>query len=194
MARTRSERAREAALAAAQEVLADASVDGFTVEEVARRSGVAKTTIYRHWTNGNALLLEAMDCMVTPFPTPNTGSLDGDLRTFLGHVLAAVGDPGLTRNMLHVMAAAADDEAIAEIHRQMMAERMGPIRTILDLARARGEIRDDVDPDLLVDLVEGPFFIRKMVRREPIDADVIDQIVRVLVGALAPPAVPADAG
>ena len=55
----RIQRSRERVLEAAQELLAQSGVGGFTVDEVARRSGVAKTTIYRHWPSREALVLDA---------------------------------------------------------------------------------------------------------------------------------------
>jgi AcrR family transcriptional regulator len=184
MARTRSAEAQQKVLSAAQDVLGELSVDGFTVEEVAKRSGVAKTTIYRHWDSGNRLMLDALGCMVQSFPTPDTGSLAGDLEAFMGHVLPVVSDPKLMQTMLGVLAAAASDPEIAEVHQSMMAERMGPIRAIVDMAKDRGELRADLDIDLVLDVIEGPFFMRKMVRREPVDASTIRQMIEITVAGL----------
>ncbi len=166
------------------DVLADDGVGGFTVDAVAKRSGVAKTTIYRHWPSGNALMLAAIDCQIIPFPTPNTGSLDSDLREFLGHVLPTVSDPKTTEMIMGVTAAASQDPELAELHQAMMAERTTPIRTIVELAMSRGEIPPGLDVDHVVDLIEGPFFMKKMVRREPIDEATIDAIVTFLVVGL----------
>lgn len=184
MARTRSAEARQKVLSAAQDVLGDLSVEGFTVEEVAKRSGVAKTTIYRHWESGNTLMLDALDCMVHTFPTPDTGSLAGDLEAFMGHVLPIVGDPKLVQTMLGVVAAAASDPEIAEVHQSMMAERMGPIRAIVDLAKERGELPTDLDTDLVLDLIEGPFFMRRMIRRQPIEDTTLRHMVQIIVSGL----------
>lgn len=184
MARPRSEIARQKALDAAQAVLGESGVDGFTVEEVAKRSGVAKTTIYRHFPSGNQLMLAALDCMVQTFPTPNTGSLRGDLEAFMRHVLPVVSDPAISQAMLGVIAAAATDPEMAEIHQAMMAERMGPIVTIIDLAKGRGELPQDVDSDLILDFIEGPFFMRKMIRRQPLDEATLRQMVALITAGL----------
>ena len=184
MARPRSEEAKQKVLSAAQDVVGDLSVDGFTVEEVAKRSGVAKTTIYRHWPNGNRLMIEALGCMVHTFPTPNTGSLAGDLEAFMGNMLPVVSDPKLMQAMLGVVAAAASDPEIAEIHASMMAEQMGPIVTIIDLAKGRGELPSDLDTNIILDVIEGPFFIRKMIRRKPIDEATLRQMVTIIVAGL----------
>lgn len=184
MARTRSEEARQKVIEAAQAVLGGSGVDGFTVEEVAKRSGVAKTTIYRHFPTGNELMISALDCMVQTFPTPNTGSLRGDLEAFMSHVLPIVSDPAISQAMLGVIAASATDPEMAEIHQSMMAERMGPIVTIIDLAKGRGELPADLDIELVLDFIEGPFFMRKMIRRQAIDADTLRQMVGLIIAGL----------
>lgn len=187
MARPLSEEARQKALTAAAAVIAEHGIEGFTVDAVAKASGVAKTTIYRHWDSGNALLLAAIDCMIVPFPTPNTGSLATDLRSFLEVILPVASDNSMGRAMLGLMAAAASDEELAKLHQAMMRERMTPIVTMLELAVARGEIRPDVDLDLALDFIEGPFFFRKLVKREPLDSDQIDQLVSMIVAGLTDP-------
>ncbi len=180
MPRTRSEEARQKVLRAAQDVIGDSGVEGFTIEEVAKRSGVAKSTIYRSWENGNTLMFDALDCMIQVFPTPNTGSFEGDLIAFMSSVLPVLSDPKLIQTMLGVVAASASDPEMAAIHSSMMAERMGPIRTIVDLAKGRGELPADLDPDVALDLIEGPFFMRQLIRREPMD----DATIRLMADAI----------
>jgi AcrR family transcriptional regulator len=186
MSRPLSEEARRKAQLAAQEVIAEHGIEGFTVDAVARRSGVAKTTIYRHWPSSEALLLDAIDCMVTEFPTPDTGSFIGDLREFLGVLLPAVADPAMIRTILGVMAAAAGDPELDRVHQELMAERKEPLRTIVAAGIARGEVRNDVDVDLICDLVEGPFMVRKMVRRVPGTQAETDRLIELIARAIAP--------
>ena len=184
MARPRSEEAKQRVLDAAQHLLGEQGVDAFTVEEVAKRSGVAKTTIYRHWPSRDQLMLESLDCLVHTFPTPNTGSLPGDLEAFFVQLSTVVSDPAMSQMMLDVIAAAAKDPEIAELHREMMAERLGPLRTIIDLARGRSELPADLDTDLALDLIEGPFFLRKVIRRESIDEATVRRMVAFIVAGL----------
>jgi AcrR family transcriptional regulator len=183
MARPMSEEARLKARTAALAVIAESGIAGFTVEAVAKRSGVAKTTIYRNWDTGNDLLIDAIDCMVTSFPTPDTGNLAGDLRDFLAEVMPLLDDPAMVRTMLGVMAAAADDPELDRIHQELMAERKAPLFQIIARARRRGEIRNDVSDDLALDLIEGPFMVRILMRRGPHD---LDRLIDVICAGLAP--------
>ena len=89
MARSLSEAARAKMLGAAADLVLDAGVDGFSVDEVARRSGVAKTTIYRHFPSAKELLVAALDQFMTAPPTPDTGSLRTDLLEYLASVRPA---------------------------------------------------------------------------------------------------------
>ena len=184
MPRPLSTEARDKAIAAAQEVIAIDGLEGFTVDAVAKRSGVAKTTIYRHFSSGNELLVDAIDCMVMPFPTPNTGSLRGDIEAFLEAVVPVIDEHSMRRTMLGIMSAAASDPELARVHQEMMRQRMTPIRTILELAQGRGELQPDVDLDLALDFVEGPFFFRKMVRQQSLTEAEIHQIAELIVGGL----------
>ena len=86
----RIRRSQDRVLTATIELLGESGVSGFTVDEVARRSGVAKTTIYRHWPTREALVIDACSRISDEQEVPDTGSLDGDLTAILtniGHLL-----------------------------------------------------------------------------------------------------------
>lgn len=173
MARPRSESARQAVLDAAFEVIADLGVGGFTVDAVAKRSGVAKTTIYRHWESGNQLLLDAIGCVVEPFPTPNTGSLRDDLIAHYTQVLPFMEDPGNVRLMLGIFARSAADENFRSLKNEFARERQNPVLTCLELAQGRGELPRDLDLDLAIDVLEGPFATKRLMRGESITPEQI---------------------
>ena len=187
MSANKSTVARAKALAAATEVVREVGVPEFTVDEVVRRSGVAKTTIYRHWSNGNALMLEAVDCSIEQVPTPNTGNLREDLERFLTRMLVSAGDPNTSRMICGLLYAAADDPELRNAMTAFVAEQHTPLRTILQLAQARGELPDNLDLELAADLIEGPLLWRHLLRREPVDplrlAAMLDLIVAGLHGA-----------
>lgn len=184
MARTRSEEARAKALDAAREVLADQGVAGFTVDAVAHRSGVAKTTIYRHWPSGNHLLLDTVDCSIEPVPTPNTGNLRGDLIELYRQLMAMSADPGLRGLMLDLIAASTRDPELAQLKQEMINQRFHPTRTILELAQHRGELAEGIDLELASDLVEGLVFFRRMIRDVLVDGDELETVVDAAVAAL----------
>lgn len=182
---SRSEAAKQRALRVAVEVLEDLGVNDFSVDEVTRRSGVAKTTIYRHWPSSGALQLAALDQIIEITATPNTGSIRSDLVAFYEQVAAVFQAPGRLQILLGVVARADRDPEFAAIKAELVDQRMCPLRTIVELAQSRGEVRADLDLDLAVDLIEGPFLSRQLLSGRVIDkaavAEIIDSVLVSLV-------------
>lgn len=186
MARTPSIEAREKVLAATQALVLDEGLEGFTIDAVAHRSGVAKTTIYRHFGDAHHLVVEALDCMVTLLPTPNTGSLRADLLEFFDQRLMLATDAGLRQMLLGLLHASAHDPELRRVFDAMQDQRITPIRTMVELARARGEVRPDVEVDHVVDLIQGPLFMRAMVRHLPTTSADVEALIDLAVTAVAP--------
>ena len=178
----RTETAKKKVLDAAGALLYETGVPGFTVDAVARRSGVAKTTIYRHWPSAETLLIEALACQVEQLPTPNTGSIRGDLKALFEQMIPTVDRDDKARLIFGLLYAAADDAELRRSLTDLMRERITPFRTVVELARARGELPATLDIDDAVDLIEGPFFYRYMFRGEAYDAHefevLLDHVVR----------------
>ncbi|MCP3935672.1 MAG: TetR/AcrR family transcriptional regulator [Actinomycetia bacterium] len=162
MARKLSREARDKMVTAAMEVIGELGVDGFTVDEVARRSGVAKTTIYRHFESGPALAVHALNGMLEKFPSIDTGTLRGDLETFGDHVRPQFNDPATRTVIAGVLAMSANEREFGEIHRQIIDERKAPLIRAFQRAIARGELDPETDLDLAHDMLEGTFVFRRI--------------------------------
>lgn len=184
MARPLSNEARTKTLSTALAVLQDLGVEGFTVDEVARRSGVAKSTIYRHFSSTSELMLSAFGCLIVPLPTPNTGSLRGDLLAFLDSHRDFMTDESIPRTFLGLLNRSANDADFAEVHNAFVEEQRKPIKTMIQLAQGRGEVHPDLDLDIAMDVVEGPFMLRKIMRFTPIDEASAIVLIDLAVAAL----------
>ena len=184
MARPLSAEAREAASVAAREVLGDAGIDGFSVEEVARRSGVAKSTIYRHWANRSELMVDAMKSVMRKLPTPNTGSLRDDLVACMSDLCDLADHAGMRVLFLDLLKARASDPELAAVLDRMEEEHDRPLRTVLELARARGELVAGLDLDLALDVVQGPTLSRLLVRDRAMGSEEIEVMAELLASAL----------
>lgn len=171
-------------LCAASEVLGVGGVEGFNVEDVVRRSGVAKSTIYRHFSSSDELLCAALGCMLVPLPTPNTGDLRDDLRMFCRQALDFLDDENTSVLMLGVASRAATDPDFADIHKQYVEQARLPMKTVIQLAQARGDVHPGLDITLAVDILEGPFMIHKLVRREPMTLEQAFTIIELAATAL----------
>ena len=145
MARPRSDEARRKALDAARELIVEKGVVNLTIEDVAARSGVAKTTIYRHWPERTALIVDTVNAMFEHLRTPDTGSLRGDLEAFFGAVMQhrplRQRRPASCRPIIE---AADRDPEMAYLLDRIGSERERVCRTIIERALERGEIRPEI--------------------------------------------------
>ena len=172
-------RSRQAVLSAAAELLAELGFGRVTIEAVATRSGVARTTIYRHWPDLHHLLAEALESVMDPCLESDTGSLRGDLTialTGLARTLTTSATAGVLTSMID---AAERDPEIAELQRSFSQGRRKATRVAIERAVARGEIAPDVDVHVEASLIAGPLFYRRMVSREPLSDAFVAKIVAI---------------
>lgn len=184
MARPRSEEAHRAALAATVELLLEEGVEGVTLEDVAARSGVAKSTLYRHFGTKEQLVVQAARGCIIEHPTPDTGNLEDDIRFLFGRY-QQVEEEGRIPDLLPMLLDASmrnpDLHAMLD---DLLNERRRPIRTVLQLAQLRGEIADDLDLDAAIALIVGPFTYRRLVERKEVTPAFKDEMLRGAVAAL----------
>jgi AcrR family transcriptional regulator len=185
MARPRSEEARRKALVAAAALIVERGVGNLTIEEVAARSGVAKTTIYRHWPERAALILDTVRATFTDVATPDTGTLRGDLEAWFGGMVRADLSGQVGEIMPSLLDAAGRDPEIAQLLDQLTDERQGPILEIVSRAQERGELPADLDNRVVVGTIVGPIVFRKLAWRQPIDAAYVRGCLDVAIAGLS---------
>lgn len=152
------------------ELLAERGYDGLTVEGVADRVGVNKTTIYRWWPSKAALLADALlEARTLDFPTPDTGSLDGDLAALAAGIAALLTTPPSADVAVAALAASVRRPELADVAQRFFADRLARERPVFDRAVARGELPADVDPMTVMDMIAGAIWLRAVFRRQPVD-------------------------
>lgn len=174
-----------AILRAATELLCQEGFAGTSVEAVAERAGVGKSTIYRRWPTREDLLLVAGDCMSPCAVDPDTGSLRDDLVALISNLISV-----MTTTPAGALLAATVDEAARNIDLRCRFDafidaRRAPARRILARAATRGELRTDLDHELVVDLLSGPVFTRLLVTGRPLDPGLPERIVDAVVTGVA---------
>jgi AcrR family transcriptional regulator len=184
MARPRSEEAREAALEATVELVLERGVEGVTFEDVAARSGVAKTTLYRHFGTKQAMVAAAAGSCIVQYATPDTGDLADDLRLIFERFKTAEDERRLPDIMPALLAASHRDDELHQLVTSMLEEKRRPIRTVLQLAQLRGEIGRDLDLDVALTLLVGPFVQRRTIDRQEITPEFRDAVLRSVVAGL----------
>jgi AcrR family transcriptional regulator len=179
----RVRRSRDRVLATAFELLGESGVGGFTVDEVARRSGVAKTTIYRHWPTREALVIDACSRISDEQEVPDTGSLEGDVSTILTNIGHLLGTARWSSVLPSIVDIAERDPGFADIHRRIQHGHAAPLREVIDRAAGRGEIAPTADPSTMIAGLMGPLFYRRWFSREPIDEQFVKRIVRNVISS-----------
>jgi AcrR family transcriptional regulator len=184
----RSERAYRAIIDAAKELLDEQGFAATSIDQIARRAGVGKQTIYRWWPNKAAVVLEAhAEQAAERTRIEDTGDLRADLRTAATSFSHNLGDTVIGRVCVELIGAAQVDEQFGTTYREVFVNaRRAAMRKLLERARERGQVRDDVDLELAIDLFFGPVWYRRLVRHAPLTPDFAHALADALADHLAP--------
>ena len=182
----RSARVRAAALAATLAELAESGYAALSLESVARRAGVHKTTLYRRWGTREELVLEAMfDRAGQHISVPDTGSLRQDLFELARTAAANAATPEVAAMARAVVAQAPHDSRLADANRRFWDERLAVDGVIVERAIERGEIAAGTDARQVIESLLGPIHLRLLLTGEPIDDAFLEGVVDVVVHGVA---------
>jgi AcrR family transcriptional regulator len=176
----RNPESQAAILDAAEAIFAEGGYAGFSIEAVARRAKAGKPTIYRWWPSKAHLLLDVYTRLKdSRMPEPDTGTLVGDLTTFLNELVRFWGGNtgGVFRSLL---AEAQVDEKAAEALRAYARERTEHTAGIFERAKARGEVREDVDSLAGSDMLSAYAWKLLLTGRLEEARDGIDRVVEIM--------------
>ena len=156
---------------------------GLTLDELAARSGVAKTTILRRWPSKAAVAAAGVERLaLQSVDVPDSGALKVDLLALLhGAVEAFVRGRG--QFVAQLIREAGHHPEITDLLYTVIHTRRQAYRRVLALAIARGELAPSIDQDLLIDLLIGPIWTRMLITRDPITREYVDSIVEAVLVA-----------
>jgi AcrR family transcriptional regulator len=183
--RPRDERLDGEITHAAIDVLAEDGFDRFSVEEVAARAGVAKTTIYRRFPNRQALIEAVLARLADERPAELTS---GTVRDRLVVILSAIrqGTPDSPRGRILMHAMASDDPRLGElVYERVIAPRADLLRRVIGDGIASGELRSDLDSGTVVPILVGPMLYLGLWRkRESVRGVAVEGVVDMLMSGL----------
>ena len=148
-----------------------------SIDAIAKQSGVARTTIYRNWDSLAQIVHDAANSTVSATVIADTGDARADLRAHLGHLAAKLQVSGWGRLLPSLVDAAGRDPEILELQRRSTAERRAAAMGIAAKGVANGQIRADVDLDLVGEMLVGPVFTRRLVTHQPITDEFLDDLI-----------------
>jgi AcrR family transcriptional regulator len=171
-------------LAAAFDELRAVGFAALSIDDVAQRAGVHKTTVYRRWPTkadliGDAALAHADDHV----PLPDTGDLATDLQLLARAVAANLEGTAATTRAL--VAASLTTTAASAGMREFWTNRLAASTAIIERAAERGDVPRDTDAVLAIEMLVGPLWLRFLLTGEPIDGDVADRLASTVAAALS---------
>jgi AcrR family transcriptional regulator len=177
---------RTAAIDATLAELAEGGYSALSLEKVARRAGVHKTTLYRRWGTREELVLEAMlERADEQISVPDTGSLRDDLLELARTAAANAASPEVSAMARAVAAESPHDSRLAAANRRFWAERLTLDCVIVERAIERGEVAVGTDPRRVIESVLGPIHLRLLLTGEPVDRRFLEGIVDTVVDGIA---------
>jgi AcrR family transcriptional regulator len=176
---------REQVLAAAGELLLTEGMAGFTIEKVAAKAGASRMTIYKWWPSRGALALDGYATTVrTVLEFPDTGDIEADLTAQVlafTHLLTGTGAGKVIAELIG--ASQTDSELASAFRERYSAPRRALAVDAMNKAIERGQVRDDIDPQVVVDQLWGACYHRLLIPDEPITDEFAKALVRnVMIG------------
>lgn len=180
----RSARVRATVLAAVDALLAEVGDEGLTLDAVAERSGVHRTTLYRRWGSMPMLLVDLLDAGTEDdWRAPDTGSLEGDLVAINREVHAALtAEPSVTAA---VVAASFRSPEAGEALRRFWEDRYERCAAVVHRAVERGEVPPGTDPRRLLVAATGPLYHQRILLGGPLTREEADAHARAARAAAA---------
>jgi AcrR family transcriptional regulator len=172
----------DAILGAVYDLLHGKSVRDLTIEEVARRAGVGKPTIYKWWPSKAALVMAMLDERITEdLPAPSARKAEEVIRSLVRQLIRRFnGFAG--KVAAEILAEGQSEPSVLQEYRdRYLSKRRACATEVVERAQASGEFRKDIDPQVLIDMIFGPIYYRRLVRHQKLDQrfgnELVDRII-----------------
>ena len=178
------QRSKDAILAVTYKLLSEEGIGGVSIDEVSRRSGVSKTTIYRHWPSRSALLMDACSKIGTAPVIPDTGTLKGDVTALATGLAQQLKSARWAAVIPSIIDAAEREPELAQLLAQLHAGQMVPYFAVAERAKKSGELAPGANVSEFVASIVAPCFYRRWFTRQPLDDAFVKGLVRSLLTQL----------
>jgi AcrR family transcriptional regulator len=185
--RPRSEQARLAILRSTLKILGENGFSNFTIEDVAQRASVGKATVYRWWPNKGALIADAFASETRPkLRFPDTGCVDTDMTRQMQQLIKVFRSPRGRIVSAILAAGQSDKDLIAAFRERFLWPRRREAYATLRRGIRRGELRRDIDPDLVLDSLYGPIYMRFLIQHDRLTPAFVDHLCALVLGGARP--------
>jgi TetR/AcrR family transcriptional regulator, regulator of autoinduction and epiphytic fitness len=179
----RIERSRQVILRAALDELGEVGYGAFTIESVATRAGVGKSTIYRHWSEKLALIADAFETLHEQgTPDLGSGSPRKILERIVRHVAEVVASSTFSTCIPALIDGAERDPELRKFHNHFQMEARRPLIAVIEEGVAAGAFPPHIDPELAALALLGVIFYRRLMSSEPFDPACAGELVNTVLG------------
>ncbi|GAB4583052.1 TetR/AcrR family transcriptional regulator [Nocardia sp. IFM 10818] len=184
----RNEESAKAIVQAALDLCREVGYDKLSIEGIAARAGVGKNTIYRWWPSKSAVLLDgllsAMKSVQSTFP--DTGDALADFKTQIIGACETLTHPDTGPHYAALIGAAQRDAELAHaMWERLLGHLVAAAVDRVRNAQRQGQIRSDLDPDLIIELLYGPIYYRWLIRQRPPGREHIHTVVDTVFAGVA---------
>ncbi|WP_375513253.1 TetR/AcrR family transcriptional regulator [uncultured Nostoc sp.] len=157
--RPRSIHADQAIVQATLDLLAEVGYESMSIEAIASRARVGKTTIYRRYTSKEELVADAIESLRDDLVIPDTGRFWGDMDILINNAAKKIDSPLGRQTLALIISTASSNPQFAEVYWTKYTKlRREAFSKVLERAKSRGEIHKDADVDLIIDLLSGSLY------------------------------------
>ena len=180
----RTARVRTAGLDATVAELIEHGYGGLTVDGVAARAGVNKTTLYRRWGGRDSLIVDAVEtCAAAQAQVPDSGDIDEDLRWWARSILATLTGPVSGALVRAIFGSAGDSPQVRDLRHRFWLTRSTLVTPMIQRAVERGQLPPGTAPEEVIKHVGAPLYYRLLVLAEPLTPDAADLAAAVTAAA-----------
>jgi AcrR family transcriptional regulator len=185
-------RTRSTVLRTATDLLVEGGPAAMTVDAVVARSGVAKSTIYRHWPSRDDLFVAVIEANAPRLPDPEPGAdVVTALRTTLRSVTRSLTDPDWARMLPALLMLRHHVDDIKAIEERLEVRRDQVLTTLIERAAAEGLVDGDLDVAEAINHLLGPLVLAQITESVPVDDGLADRTLERFLAAYRPAASPA---
>jgi AcrR family transcriptional regulator len=171
-------RSRAAVISAATEILVEAGPSAVTIDAIVARSGVAKSTIYRHWTSRDEVLLDVMEVCAPDLTMPDEElGVEGGLREIAQRIGGMLNDPEWARVLPALLLLKRHEDGIANLEKRLEERQNDVLDRLIRRGVAEGLLAPDADDREAATQLIGPLFFAHLTGSVPVDEGFVDRTV-----------------
>jgi AcrR family transcriptional regulator len=182
-------RTQATVLRTATDLLVEGGPSAVTIDAIVSRSGVAKSTIYRHWESRDDVLVAVIESCAPHVGPPDAAlGFEAGLRHLVAEFCGMLNDPDWARVLPALLALRTQQHGVADLEQRLEKRQEHAVETVLQRGIDEGLLAPDLDLDRATAVLVGPMLFAAIMEKPPIDGAFCDHVVDIFLHAYVPAA------